>query len=188
VQSQCLYSRVTCLFLGSQDAEIIRTRDPQLLETCDVVVDVGGVYDPERHRYDHHQRSFAETLASVKQGSRFVTKLSSAGLVYAHFGRRVLAQLLQTDWTDPRLDVLYDKLYENFVEEVDAIDNGISQCDGETRYNVTTNLSSRVSYLNPVWNTEDPDTEVGVGGRGGEGGAGRLCVCVRVPARDGVWE
>ncbi|XP_060679085.1 UPF0160 protein MYG1, mitochondrial, partial [Hemiscyllium ocellatum] len=38
-----------------QDAEIIRTRDPQVLEECDVVVDVGGVYDPDRHRYDHHQ-------------------------------------------------------------------------------------------------------------------------------------
>ena len=28
----------------------------QLLETCDVVVDVGGIYDPSVHRYDHHQR------------------------------------------------------------------------------------------------------------------------------------
>ena len=28
----------------------------QLLETCDLVVDVGGVYDPTVHRYDHHQR------------------------------------------------------------------------------------------------------------------------------------
>lgn len=37
------------------DAEIIRTRDAQLLETADVVVDVGGKYDPAAHRYDHHQ-------------------------------------------------------------------------------------------------------------------------------------
>ena len=39
-----------------QDAEVVRTRDPQRLAQCDVVVDVGGEYDPERHRYDHHQR------------------------------------------------------------------------------------------------------------------------------------
>lgn len=39
-----------------QDAEVVRTRDPELLAECDVVVDVGGEYDPERHRYDHHQR------------------------------------------------------------------------------------------------------------------------------------
>ena len=37
-------------------AEIIRTRDPKELATCQVVVDVGGVYDPSKHRYDHHQR------------------------------------------------------------------------------------------------------------------------------------
>lgn len=39
-----------------QDAEVVRTRDPERLAECDVVVDVGGEYDPERHRYDHHQR------------------------------------------------------------------------------------------------------------------------------------
>lgn len=39
-----------------QDAEIVRTRDPEKLAACDIVVDVGGEYDPQRHRYDHHQR------------------------------------------------------------------------------------------------------------------------------------
>ena len=37
-------------------ADIVRTRNPEELAKCDVVVDVGGVYDPEKHRYDHHQR------------------------------------------------------------------------------------------------------------------------------------
>ena len=26
-------------------AEIVRTRDPEVLKTCDIVVDVGGVFD-----------------------------------------------------------------------------------------------------------------------------------------------
>ena len=38
------------------DARIVRTRNESILETCDVVVDVGGVYDSSKHRYDHHQR------------------------------------------------------------------------------------------------------------------------------------
>ena len=38
------------------DAEIKRSRDPAVLADCDVVVDVGGVYDPAIHRYDHHQK------------------------------------------------------------------------------------------------------------------------------------
>jgi len=41
------------------------------------VLDVGGVYDPSRHRYDHHQKGFSEVF-----GHGFNTKLSSAGLVY----------------------------------------------------------------------------------------------------------
>lgn len=54
------------------------------------------------------------------------------------------------------------QLYEKFVEEVDAIDNGISQCDGEPRYCISSNLSARVSYLNPCWNSKSQDTEVRV--------------------------
>ena len=33
-----------------------RTRDPAVLNTCDIVVDVGAVFDPDKKRFDHHQR------------------------------------------------------------------------------------------------------------------------------------
>lgn len=39
-----------------RDTEIVRSRDQAVLDTCDLVVDVGGVYEPSRHRYDHHQK------------------------------------------------------------------------------------------------------------------------------------
>ncbi|KAM6981212.1 MYG1 exonuclease [Aplochiton taeniatus] len=144
-----------------QDAEIIRTRDPAELAKCDVVVDVGGVYDPKKHRYDHHQRTFVDTFHTVCPGKPWVTKLSSAGLVYLHFGRQVLAQITKLEGDDRQLEVLYDKLYENFVEEVDGVDNGISQCEGEARYTVTSTLSARVGHLNPRWNSKNQDTEEG---------------------------
>jgi len=144
-----------------KDAEIIRTRDPEQLAKCDIVVDVGGEFDPKRHRYDHHQRTFSESFHSLFPEKRWVTKLSSAGLVYVHFGRRLLAQLTQLKEDDKHLEVLFNKLYENFVEEVDAIDNGISQYDGEARYAVSTTMSSRVGHLNPRWNSKSQDTEEG---------------------------
>lgn len=34
---------------------IVRSRDPAVLDACDVVVDVGGAYDHAKLRYDHHQ-------------------------------------------------------------------------------------------------------------------------------------
>ncbi|XP_040510782.1 MYG1 exonuclease [Gallus gallus] len=147
--------------IAQQDAEVVRTRDPQRLAQCDVVVDVGGEYDPERHRYDHHQRSFTQSMQSLQPSKPWTTKLSSAGLVYCHFGSEILAGLLGQPEDSPAVTALYDKLYENFVEEIDAIDNGIAQTDGEPRYALTTNLSARVGHLNPRWNDPDQDTEAG---------------------------
>ncbi|NXS31529.1 MYG1 protein, partial [Pomatostomus ruficeps] len=144
-----------------QDAEIVRTRDPQLLAACDIVVDVGGEYDPGRHRYDHHQRSFQESMRSLRPDKPWVTKLSSAGLVYCHFGPQILAELLAQPADGPVVTALFDKLYENFVEEIDALDNGIAPAPGEPRFALSTTLSTRVGLLNPRWNDEDKDSEVG---------------------------
>lgn len=71
-----------------RSAQIVRTRDLEVLEQLDCVVDVGGVYDADRLRFDHHQRGFFETFSDTTK-----TKLSSAGLVYKHFGREVLSSM-----------------------------------------------------------------------------------------------
>lgn len=139
-----------------EDATVVRSRDPAVLDTCDVVVDVGGVYDPAKKRYDHHQRGFVETMHSLDPTKKWATKLSSAGLVYAHHGRDVIARALGWKASDPSVEAIYDRVYENFMEEIDAIDNGVSICDGEPRYRIGTNLSSRVSHLNPPWNEPNP--------------------------------
>nr|XP_006139170.1 UPF0160 protein MYG1, mitochondrial [Pelodiscus sinensis] len=86
------------------------TREPQLLSQCDVVVDVGGEYDPRKHRYDHHQRSFAQSMHCLRPDKPWTTKLSSAGLVYLHFGSQILAGLLELQEDDPVVQVLYDKV------------------------------------------------------------------------------
>ena len=64
-------------FIDLDSIGLKRTRDPAILDTCDIVVDVGGVYDEKIQRFDHHQRGFTEVF-----GHGFGTKLSSAGLVY----------------------------------------------------------------------------------------------------------
>ncbi len=91
------------------EAEIVRTRDPEVLKTCDLVVDVGGEFDPKRHRYDHHQKTFSESVSSLVPGKKWTTKLSSAGLVYVHFGREVVAQVLDTK-DEGLIDKVYDKV------------------------------------------------------------------------------
>ncbi len=103
---------------------MVRTRDPNILDTCHIVVDVGAVYDESKQRFDHHQRGFDEVF-----GHGFTTKLSSAGLVYRsdffyirhcrlfvddpfrHFGREVISNQLQLTPDDPKVESLWLKLY-----------------------------------------------------------------------------
>ncbi|KAE8984633.1 hypothetical protein PR003_g23623 [Phytophthora rubi] len=141
--------------------DVLRTRDEAKLAQCEAVVDVGGVYDPQTQRFDHHQRTFTGTFDQRD------TKLSSAGLVYKHFGReiiQVLAAPVALD--DATLDMLHLKAYKNFVEHIDGIDNGVEVAsaagDAKLTYNyqVSTSLSSRVGYLNPRWNEDQSEARV----------------------------
>ena len=73
-------------------------------------------------------------MNSLEPSKSWTTKLSSAGLVYLYFGRRVLRTAKGlTDADEQKVEALFDKVYENFMEEIDAIDNGISQTDEKPR-------------------------------------------------------
>lgn len=72
-------------------------------------------------------------MSTLRPGNKFVTRLSSAGLIYHHFGAAVIAQILDKKENDEIVTLLYDKLYENFIEEVDAVDNGIPVNDHPMR-------------------------------------------------------
>ena len=91
----------------------------------------------------------------------FITVRPSTGLVYSFFGREIISELLSVTKTDKLVETVFDKVYENFVEEIDAIDNGISTHDGPGRYSISTNLSARVSHLGPAWNDPVQDYEAG---------------------------
>ncbi|MES1922067.1 hypothetical protein MHBO_003586, partial [Bonamia ostreae] len=142
----CFMIRNTEKFANST---ILRTRDEKVLETCDIVVDVGGVFDLKANRFDHHQKEFNETFDDESQ-----IKLSSAGLIYKYFGKEVIKNLSGCD--DENLDLLYRKTYSGFVKAIDAIDNGIDpvKTNEKPLYKISTDLSSRVGYLNPKWNED----------------------------------
>jgi uncharacterized UPF0160 family protein len=114
----------------------------------DAVVDVGGTYEPEKMRFDHHQRGFEETFDSSHK-----TKLSSAGLVYKHFGMEIMAGLMEGH-SEENVKLLFMKMYDNMIEELDAVDNGVS-CypnDIQPKFTVSSTLAQRVGRLNPYWN------------------------------------
>ena len=138
-----------------ENSEIVRSRDPAKLEECEIVVDVGGVFDAGNKRFDHHQRTFTDTFKTLVPSKKWNIKLSSAGLVYVHYGKRVIECLLSKfGANDEKLvEILYDRMYENFVIEIDAIDNGVEQAENKV-YSINTSLSARVGHLNPEWNSK----------------------------------
>lgn len=136
------------------DSVIVRSRDDCILKQCDIVIDVGNVYEPSKYLFDHHQKSFTESMSSILPGKPWTTKLSSAGLVYCHFGKEILQKVVGERSND-EIEAIFDHVYEHFIQEIDAIDNGFPMYDGEPRYRITTNLSSRVNRLNKQWNISD---------------------------------
>lgn len=80
--------------------KIVRTRDPVQLSECDYVCDVGGIYAPTLHRFDHHQ-------------SQYKGDLSSAGMIWQY--------LRDEEVIDPHT---YDFFNRSLIAGVDAHDNG----------------------------------------------------------------
>lgn len=94
-----------------EDFEIIRTRDREVIDEGDYVFDVGGIYDADKNRFDHHQvggagkRTFGNTEVEY----------AAFGLVWKKFGEEVCGSK----------DVA-DHLESKFVASIDANDNGVN--------------------------------------------------------------
>ncbi|KAB5554830.1 MYG1 protein [Coniochaeta sp. 2T2.1] len=130
-------------------AKLIRTRDPAVLATCHTVVDVGGEYDAAKNRYDHHQRTFDTVFPQHE----------------AQLRRTGLHALRQGDPNEATVDLIWNKIYQSFIEPVDANDNGISVYDPaaisaagiEKRFSDGGfTLGAMVSRLNSKWNDPAP--------------------------------
>ncbi|KAL9090066.1 MAG: hypothetical protein Q9159_002234 [Coniocarpon cinnabarinum] len=144
---------------------LVRSRDPEVLKGCHTVVDVGGQYDPSLNRYDHHQREFNTTFPEHN------TKLSSAGLVFMHLGRSIIAQQTQLPEDSDEVAQLYQKMYDDFVEAFDANDNGISAYDTSELRNMgiskrfndrgfsIASVVSRFNYARGDASAQQPDHE-----------------------------
>lgn len=81
-------------------SKIIRTRDPEKLSECEFVCDVGGEYNPEKKRFDHHQVEY--------QGD-----LSSAGMIWLDLLHRGIID-----------EPTYSYVNRSMMMGIDAHDNG----------------------------------------------------------------
>jgi len=91
--------------------KVVRSRDKDIIDSADFVVDTGKVYDEETNRFDHHQETFHDK-------GYLGIPYSSFGLVWKHYGMQICGEEKQNKnvWT---------KLRNEFVSVIDANDNGL---------------------------------------------------------------
>jgi uncharacterized UPF0160 family protein len=80
--------------------KVVRTREEKVLASCEFVCDVGGIYDPQIKRFDHHQADYRGPL-------------SSAGMILHYLkSQKIIAEEYA------------EYLHKTLVHGVDLIDNG----------------------------------------------------------------
>ena len=109
--------------------KLIRTRDLELIGKADIVVDVGGEYDSDTDRFDHHQRGGA---GERENGIPY----SSFGLIWQKYGLEIC---------QGNQDVA-NAVDAGLVSTIDAIDCGHVKGVSEG-----ISLSQTISMFNPTW-------------------------------------
>ncbi|MEI7765187.1 MAG: MYG1 family protein [bacterium] len=122
-----------------QDFEVKRTRDEDLIKNADYVFDVGGIYDPELNRFDHHQKGGS---GHRDNGIEY----SSFGLVWKHFGNEI------TGGTE-----ISKRVDEKLVQIVDAIDNGMDISSSVIPNVVNYGIYDIVATFHPSYKEINPD-------------------------------
>ncbi len=109
--------------------KLIRTRDLELIARADIVVDVGGEYDADTDRFDHHQRGGA---GERENGIPY----SSFGLIWQKYGLEIC---------QGNQDVA-NAVDAGLVSTIDAIDCG--HVEGVSK---GISLSQTIGMFNPTW-------------------------------------
>ncbi len=109
--------------------KLIRTRDLELIGNADIVIDVGGEYDPDSGRFDHHQRGGA---GERENGIPY----SSFGLIWQKYGLEIC---------QGNQDIA-NAVDLNLVSTIDAIDCGYVE-----GVNKGISLSQTIAMFNPTW-------------------------------------
>lgn len=91
----------------NEETELIRSRDEEIIEKADWVLDVGQVYDPHNKRFDHHQPG-----APVRENVGI--PYAAFGLVWKEFGKELCGS-----------QAVADLVEEKLVLPIDANDTGV---------------------------------------------------------------
>jgi uncharacterized UPF0160 family protein len=136
---------IAMLLILYPHADIIRTRDVIELANADIRVDVGGKDNPKTGDFDHHQKGGA--------GEREGVPFAAAGLVWKHFGAKII-QKFAPRFSPDQINRVLQMVDRELIQSVDAYDCGM-------RFELTglilCTVNKIVRDMNPVWDEKQQD-------------------------------
>lgn len=123
---------VLSVVFSHKTVHIVRTRDEALINTADIVVDVGGIYDPSRMRFDHHQKGGA---GERDNGIPY----ASIGLVWKEYGVQLAGSVKSAEFIDMQL-----------VQGIDGADNGVVNKVADNGV-FSFSVIDMISSMRPTW-------------------------------------
>jgi uncharacterized UPF0160 family protein len=117
-----------------QPFKIIRTRNENIVKNADIVFDVGGIYDENLNRFDHHQK--------YNSGARSNgIEYSSFGLIWKKFGPELCSGNAE----------VWEKIDSKIVAPIDAGDNGIDISVPKFKNIIPYDASQIFLAFSPTW-------------------------------------
>jgi uncharacterized UPF0160 family protein len=128
---------VVCVMMveGRDNVQVVRTRDQLLIDQADWVVDVGGEYEPERLRFDHHQPG-----APMRENG---IDYAAFGLVWRHYGEQLAGS-----------KAVADKIEEKLVLAIDANDVGVKLYESNELQVRPIEINDVIASYLPPWQSD----------------------------------
>ncbi len=123
------------------DARILRSRERSVLDSGDIVFDVGDVYDPTTLRFDHHQEGGAGKRDNNIPYAAF-------GLVWKEFGEKICGSKDIAEAIDKKV-----------VQAIDAMDNGLDLYDPRIPGLFPYTFQTITFSCGPTWKEDPAETD-----------------------------
>jgi len=133
-----VFATAVMQIMYGNDMRVVRTRDEDIINSADIVYDVGSIYDADKNRFDHHQQSFAEARENGIPYAAF-------GLVWKKWGALICGSEGAANIVDKKL-----------VQVIDAGDNGFETHKKKHEDYTSYSVDWMIKGFGPSWK-EDKD-------------------------------
>lgn len=132
-----------------KNIEIKRSRNPEVIQLGDFVLDVGGIYDSDLRRFDHHQKEYTGDLASAGMVLKWLVDKEKLDKDFGEYLQEKF--VLGVDWQDtgakaPRRGIAS---FSDIISSFNSLDMTISEEELSSRFNDA--LDFTYNHIERMW-------------------------------------